>query len=423
MPGLGLGLDGSERPGGAVPVASTADIIVTATGQMPNGSVNNMTNGFTSRRTDFASPEGDITDLRTVDTSFYIAASGFVTTQAYGIKRYLEYPAGVFHQVRWNGGATSRALGSGAPNAVMSDVILSSVTGNPIVIPAGAKFWWRTVKVSGTASGTNYVPVVVRPASSQALGIDDGNATTDLGNSGTINPTSGANTFGPAAVVGTVMAGAARAFFLFGDSLVDGFGDVGGVGSHNASGWMARGLGGVWPMVKAGLGGALAQTFGVALSATHQTRLNDFLALIGYTDAIAAFGINDLSQASRLPADVLADQLAIHNRFAGRNLRGIDARLWQTTMTARTTSTDGWASAGGQTAKVDGTYGQVNTLNAGIRTVPAPLFGIIDAADFDMTARDSVIHAGPYPCSTDGTHFNSAKAADMGSRLVAALSL
>lgn len=422
MPGLGLGFDAAERPGSSVPAASTADIIVTSTGQVPNGSVNNMSNGFTSRRTDFASAEGAISDLRTVDTSFYMASTGFVTVQAFGIKRYLEYPAGVFHQVTWAGGATTRALGTGAPNAVMSDTILSSLTGAPIVIPAGAKFWWRTVKVSGTASGSNYVPVVVRPASCQTLGIEDGNSTTDSGNSGTINPTTGTNSFGPAAVVGTVAAAGARAFFLFGDSLVDGFGDVGGVGAHNASGWMARGLGGIWPMVKAGLGGALAQTFGSTLSTGHQTKLNEFLTLIGYTDAVTAFGINDLSQASRLPADVLADQQTIHARFAGRNLLPVDARLWQTTMTARTTSIDSWASAGGQTAKIDGTYGQVSALNASIRAKPAPLFGIIDAADFDMTARDSVIHAGPYPCSTDGTHFNSAKAADMGSRLVAALS-
>lgn len=422
MLGLGQGVDGAGQPGAGPFAASTADIVASSTGQVPNGSINNMTNGFTSRRADFASPEGDVADLRTVDVSFYMAAGGFVTTQAFGIKRYLEYPAGVFHQVTWNGGATTRALGSGAPNAVTSDIILSSLTGAPIVIPAGAPFWWRTVKVSGTASGTNYVPVIARPASSLTLGIDDGNAATDMGNSGTISPTSGANTFGPAAVVGTVYNADARAFFLFGDSLVDGYGDVGGVGAHNASGWMARGIGGLWPMVKAGLGGALAQSFGSGLSAGHQTKLTDFLTLVGYTDAIVGFGINDLSQASRLPAEVLADLQAIHSRFAGRNLLASGSRLWQTTMTARTTSSDGWASAGGQTAKTDGTYGQVNTLNAGMRATPAPLFGVVDAADFDMTARDSVIHGGPYPCSADGTHFNSAKAADMGSHLAAALS-
>lgn len=392
----------------------TDNIIVSTTGQMATNYAS-IANNFTSRRSDWTSPEGDVTNIRCVDYMYYFDSTGIHVPNNYTIKRYLEYPAGVFHQVKWSG-ASTRSFSTSA-NSHTSDVIISSVTGLPLEIPAGTKFWWRTVNVTG--STVTKFPVIVRPAGCSTLGLDDGNSTSDLGNSGTIGATSSTNTFGPMGVIGTVKAPNARAFLLLGDSLVFGVGDVASTGPNGSSGWLARGLDGHYSMCKIAVGGMTASEFvGMANSVSFQP----VLAQLGFTDAICEAGINDLSQNSATNAAILSDQQTLYTALATYNLFG-SARLWQTTMTARTTSTDSWASAVNQTPKTDGTYGNVNALNATLRTLPAQLYGILDAADFDMTARNSVIHAGPYPCSTDGTHFNSAKAADMATLVYDALAV
>lgn len=395
-------------------VAETHNIIVSSTAQMASATAS-ITNNFTSRRSDWSSPQGAITNIKCVDYRHAVDSGGVTTGGARTIKRYLEYPAGVFHQVKW---AAATTLTLNATLSATSDVILSSVTGEPLEIPAGTKFWWRTVNVSGATVAT--FPVIVRPDDSVTLGLDDGNDTTDKGNSGTISPTSGNNTFGPNGVIGTVKATNARAFLLMGDSLVFGQGDVSSVGSFGSSGWVSRGLGGLYPACKIASGGQSAQTFATI---TTSPSFQPYVARLGFTDVIVEVGINDLSGLSRTPAQILTDHQTIYTFLAANNIYTGTVRKWQTTMTARTDSTDGYATTIGQTPKVDGTYGLVSTLNASIRALPAQLYGVIDAADFDMTARDSVIHDGPFPPVLDGTHFTSAKAADMAADLAGAIAI
>lgn len=406
--GIGLG-----RPRLIVP-GVTDNVIVSTTAQLATD-YSSISNGFTSRRADYASAQGDITNIQCVDYKNYFDSSGGLhASDNHKVKRYLEYPAGVFHQVLWGGDPVLDFSSTGGTSNT-SDVIISSVTGLPLVIPALAKFWWRTVNVTG--STVTKFPVIVRPASSQALGIDDGNSASDLGNSGTISATSTTNTFGPNGVNGTVLAANAKGFLIFGNSLAFGTGVISGVGSQGSSGWIGMGLDGRHPHVKMTAPGITAQEF---VGMIGSTTLQGFMSRLGFTDVICELGINDLSLGSRSPAQVMADQQSLYNWAKTYNLRG-NIRVGQTTITARTTSTDGWSSEANQTPKTDGTYGQVNDLNALIRGGPANVDYVIDAADFDMTVRDSVIHAGPYPCSTDGTHFDFAKAADMATKLSAVI--
>lgn len=411
MIGLGLSLGlGSQASGGG----QTDNIIVSTTAQM-NSATASIANNFTSRRSDWSSPQGAITNIKCTDYRHAVDSSGVTTGGARTIKRYLEYPAGVFHQVKW-AGATTIVLN--ATLSATSDVILSSVTGLPLEIPAATKFWWRTVNVSGATVAT--FPVIVRPDDNITLGLDDGNDTTDKGNSGTISPTSGNNTFGPNGVIGTVKKAGARAFLLFGDSLVFGQGDVSSVGSSGSSGWLSRGLGSLYPSCKIASGSQSAQTFATI---TTSPSFQPYVARLGFTDVIVEVGINDLSGLSRTPAQILTDHQTIYMFLAANNIYTGTVRKWQTTMTARTDSTDSYATTTNQTPKADGTYGQVNDLNASIRAVPSQLYGIIDAMVFDATTATSVIHDGPFPPVLDGTHFTSAKAADMATDLAAAIAL
>lgn len=392
----------------------TDNIIVSTTAQM-NSATASIANNFTSRRSDYSSPEGSITNIKCVDYRHAVDSGGVTTGGAHTIKRYLEYPANVFHQVRW---ASATTISLNTTTSATSDVILSSVDGLPLVIPANTKFWWRTVNVTGSTVAT--FPVIVRPDDSVALGLDDGNDTTDKGNSGTISPTSGNNTFGPNAVIGTVMKANARAFLLLGDSLVFGQGDVSSVGSAASSGWLSRGLGGIYPSCKIASGSQSAQTFAtISTSPSFQP----YIARLGFTDAIVEVGINDLSGLSRTPSQILTDHQTIYSFLAANNIYTGTVRKWQTTMTARTDSTDGYMTTANQTPKVDGTYGQVNDLNASIRALPSQLYGYIDAMDFDATSTMSIIHDGPFPPVLDGTHFTSAKAADMATYIAAAIAL
>lgn len=407
---IGMGLCLSLGSSASSP-GSTDNVLATMTAQMATATAS-IANNFTSRRIDYASAQGDITNIKCVHYKHYIDSTGVHSSGDHKLKIYLEYPAGVFHQVTWSAATVLDFTATSGLTSAKSDVIISSVTGLPLIIPKSTAFWWRSVNVTGSTVAT--FPVIVRPAGCSTLGLPDGNSASDLGNSGTITATTSANTFGPHAVIATVKKAGAKGIFLCGDSLCFGTGDDASVGAMASSGWMGRGLDGQYAHFKLGVPSITAQTLATVFTSTS---LQGFLDKVGYTDFLFEAGINDLSLSSRTPAQILADHQTIYGLVKAHDLLGTP-RIGQTTITARTTSTDSWATAVNQTPKTDGTYSQVTTLNTSIRAVPTGVDYVVDAADYDMTARDSVIHAGPYPCSTDGTHFTSPKSADMGSRII-----
>lgn len=345
-----------------------------------------ITQPFTSRRTHYASPQGDISNLQTVDINAYLSSTNVITDgPVYTIKRYIEYPVGVFTQVTWDG-ATSIELAAGA-----------RITSDPvnITIPMGSRFWERTVILSDAT-----VPVIVMPTGNSTLSLADGNSLSDAGNNGTISATSSNKTVGCQAILGDINHASPRSFLLLGDSLTFGTNDITNVGVRGGSGWLARMIDGLgYPNAKWAIGGQQA-----ADAVAVASDLASDAASVGFTDAIFAWGLNDL-RLGRTEAQLLADMQTLYglSPFASK-------QLWQTTLTPRTSSTDSWATTTNQTALTDGTMSSLNTVNADIRAIPAQVDGIIEAADAFMSSRDSDLHKAPPAGTIDGTHPTSTRA-------------
>lgn len=347
--------------------------------------------GYTWRKEYWASPLGDITDIVLHFVGWYVGASVAAIPSAIDIKVFLEYPVNVFTQV------TFALLTTGTIPASTTAKLKSDPS--RLRIPAGSKFWVRIVNIS---AGSRQFPLIELPAVATTIGVTDGSDATDKGNSGTIAATGGVGTYGPSAISATVLAKNARSFVVVGNSLAWGQGDVSSVGSKGGSGWISRKLDAFYPSVKLCKAGILAQQ--IATAAFYNSYLG-LISDINFTDVISEAGLNDLT-GNRTQAQIEGNWQTIYGLFAGK-------RIFQTTLTARTTSTDTYATTTFQTPKTDGNMAALNSLNAGVRAIAANVSGCIDAADFDMSARDSDIHAGPFPPVLDGTHFTSAKAAAM----------
>lgn len=385
-------------------VSTTDNILVANRFQIPTIDVS-IPDLFTSRRSHYASPEGDISALRCVDFGYFISDSFVMgaagsTGVSYTIKRYIEYPAGVFNQVTW-GGATTKAIGFGGA-VYTSDPVT-------VVIPAGAKFWVRTVNVSGAARN---IPCAETPAGATVLGLDDGNSASDLGNSGVIAATSGANTFGPIAIIGTVAKANARAFVAFGDSITWGYGDITSAGSRGGSGWIARGLDPLYPYIKVAKNSIRAdQIRDLTVSMTN------LLAAIGFTDTIIALGTNDLSQGVGTPSSILTAEQSIYTNWC------TGKRLYLNTLMSRSLTTDAYATVVNQTMKSDGNWSQSTALNGLIRAGAIGAVNYIESADASMSARNSGVWQAPPAQTTDGTHPNSTSAAAISAAIASGVSL
>lgn len=128
----------SGAVGPVVAASGTTSGIVANRFQVPTGNMTISAAPHTSRRHHHASGAGDISDIRCVDTGWYLSGSGPQSGASRTIKRFLEYPEGTFHQVTWSGLETVTLSGTSSQT---SDVVLSSLTGEALTIPAGEKFW------------------------------------------------------------------------------------------------------------------------------------------------------------------------------------------------------------------------------------------------------------------------------------------
>jgi lysophospholipase L1-like esterase len=383
---LGLGMDGGAAKGGpnkTVGLVANRFLAPTTTGSVPLN--------YTSRRQHFAHPDGAISNFRTVDCTFVFSSITADQAATRTIKRYIEYPAGVFTQVTWGGN----------PTVAMSTSVAISDPIN-LTIPAGAEFWERTVNVGGAVS---LFPLQQLPASSQTLGSPDGNSASDQGNSGTIAATSTQTTFGSTAMIGDIAKADAKSYVIFGDSLAWGEGDVSSVSAKGASGFLARALEARgYPYLKIAKQGQQAADI-----VASPTRIQALLDAIQYSDVIVEHGVNDL-RLGRTQAQLLADHQTIYGYCTGK-------RITQTTITPRSSSTDGWATTANQTPKTDGTMSSITSVNAAIRAKPANVSVVLDAADAAMSARDSNIWTAPPAATLDGTHPTTVKATAMGTAL------
>lgn len=364
-------------------------------------STSSITANTTCRIEHFSHPDGALSSIQTVDLGWHLQQNQSPQNSgAYTIKRYIEYPANTFTQITWSSAASVTVSAGGLTK---SDII-------PISIPAGTKFWERTVNLNSTAAS---YPTISLPADAATIGVDDGCvASTDLGNSGTIAAGGTTGFIGAASIMGSVGVSNARSFAIVGDSIAFGVGDVSSSGRVGGSGYVARTLDAHgYPYTRLAVAAWTAQNL-----AANTTLPAAFYAAISFTDVIQELGVNDLQANSRTVAQVLADHQTIYGLFSGKN-------IFQTTITTETSSTDSWATTANQTfpPASPGTLSLLNSLNTSIRAVPANVHAILDAANAQMSATNSDIWATPPAPTTDGVHPNSGSAAAIATAIAGSL--
>jgi hypothetical protein len=321
-----------------------------------------ITTPFTFISEHYSTPQGSISNIKTVDVNWYYLDNGTTMSEStpggtYTMKRYIEYPSGTFTAVNWSASPTVTVADGGQ---VVSDA-------TTLIIPAATKFWIRTVITAVT--GTGVVPQSALPGAPStpiALGVIDGSVSGDFGNSGSVAASaSAADLYKPAAILGTVAAANAKAHILVGDSITAiGQGDT-VIGTNGASGPLPRTLDPICAYVKIG-----RQAMAAADIAGSNTRLQTFIAAIPkYTHVGVFFGTNDFNtRYNRTAAQCSTDCGTIFNLFPNTGVT-----KYQATVGGNSTSTDGWKSAGNQT--VGNQQTQSPTFNASVRAIPAYLNG------------------------------------------------
>lgn len=200
----------------------------------------------------------------------------------------------------------------------------------PMALPAGTVLWSRTL-LTVTTGGDGWPTALRSTDAAWNEGTETGTgAPTDKTISGTISAVGNQSFYAPFLISGEPSA--PKPFVVLdGDSILSGFGDSSNTWGR---GFARRALdpAGI-PYVHIAASG---QTMG------ESTYYREW-PLGGATDVIHETAINDLGTGTSLAS--------MQNFWLQRWLRraALGARVWQTTVTPRTTSTDSWATVGNQT--------------------------------------------------------------------------
>jgi lysophospholipase L1-like esterase len=399
MFGIGLTFSSMQRAGSGGGGGPTLGAIASERCVIPNG-VANRTAPYTARRSLWAHPDGDISNIRVSYTQAYLLLTGDTVSfsgagGALQIKAYLEYPANTFTPI----------LFAGVLNASAADG--TTITSDPvaITIPAGAQFWVRTV-LRVTAN----IAAVQSPALVSALANGDTAENADLGNSGNVTQTSFSFLLAPSLITADIDAANAKSAVIIGDSIAWGEGDITSSGSNGSSGYVARGLATRFPYAQISKQSMKASEFD-AFGNAGWLQIMALINAASPTHLVSEYGFNDL-RIARTPAQLSGNLASIYNKFP-------TATAYQATITPRSTSTDGWITTINQTPyAVNDFSNQVTAMNAIIRAVGITnQDAYFEPADIAMTARDSNIWKAPPASTLDGAHPTSAMAASISASL------
>jgi lysophospholipase L1-like esterase len=393
MIGLGLGLQAGASLGGASGPKITNNIVAANRTVTPGSVSAAITVPFTYYSQHCASPEGDISSLQFIDLGWYWFDNGTIIVPTniggtYTFDRFVEYPinSGVFTQVQ--------------SGAVVADggQLKSTASIGPTILK-GAAFGVRTVITAVTGAGV--VPLHAIPAAPSVLGLFEGSQAGSFGNSGTVPVSaSGADRFGPAAIMGTVAKAGARAHAIVGDSITAiGQGDTLSTGPNGGNGWMARALDPVCAYTRIG-----RQSISAKDIAAGGSKLTTLIGALGYSHVGAFLGTNDFNaRYNRTAAQCSTDCGTIMGMFSNTGVT-----KYQGTVGGNSTSSDGFKTAGNQTANAT-QLAQVPTFNPAVRAIPAYLNGgfVVDYGAFAVPVIDNCKWRAPYVMTADGTHPNS----------------
>lgn len=293
----------------------------------------------------------------------------------------VEYPAGTFTQLLF-GGSTSGTMSSGG--IVFSDYVSVS-------IPANTIFWSRQFITN--ASGLVYCNWQNSFFGEATNGAVSGVSDQTMG--GTITNSLPSACSPPLAVLGMTVN---PSVIVVGDSIAFGAGGSGENGTntidgHNGkNGLITTSLGSIpflnlaTPAITADLWVSKAPSRGQFVSKGSHL--------------VSQLGVNDLTNG-RTSAQIITDLQAIWA------LARAGQKIYQTTITPHTTSTDAWATTVNQTALNQATRA---TLNQTIRGGISGMTGFYDTASLLETAQDNdiwIVSPSP-PYTTDGLHPNFA---------------
>lgn len=264
----------------------------------------------------------------------------------------------------------------------------------PIEILEGAYFYSLTCVSVATLGEKWPLGITTTPANGEGKTIGDITVT------GTPT-TSFEFAYSPVAVRGMVKP--SSNVLIVGDSIASGQGD-----SPNNLGYIVRALTaeGINHQVVS-KGGEKAENF------KGKGRIIRMSTISGQTHAIVEYIVNDI-MTGRSVAALKADLLDIWTALAMRGLK-----LYQTTCTPTTTSTDAFVTTGNQAISNAANEARRKEMNDYIRTCPHPLTDFIDVADIVETSRNSGIwKAG---ITSDGIHPNVAGHALLAAKFDTAL--
>lgn len=291
-------------------------------------------------------------------------------------------------------GAATASIAPGAYRA--SDIMTATID------PAGSNFAFQDTYVAALTTPTNNT--LLWPENYQAYSeLGDGetfgqNLTTAIaGNPATVSNGTGNRGFSPVAIIGNQTRG--KPFVVIvGDSIATGQGDISGVGQattygRDDYGFVKRALdAGTVPYLSLSKPGDRSLAFNTAGSRTLSKQL---IALCALNRMIDQYGVNDVQNS-----DTLANLKSYcQTRWAEARALGI-GKIFATTITPKTTSTDWWRTTGSQTMATGFTVGGVRQLfNDWIRSGGDGFQdGFFEAADTIESARNSGLWiASPTP--------------------------
>jgi len=267
------------------------------------------------------------------------------------VKAAVEYPALTIRPVSFRSGQDTAVLGI-ANGLLYSDPIM-------VDIPSGTTFHTRTF-CDVAASGFAYVGDQISTGFGDAC-----ESSTDKAWSGTVtHNTSKAVT--PVAILGYT-ADSTKPIFLVGDSIAAGSGYTGSnQGFVRYRIWNYPGLVVPYPMIY------VPKPSQSAISHWGDTKRNIRGQLAGHcASVLCTLSVNDLG------AVLATMQTAFLELWGFFDALGL--KVWQTTMTPFTTSSDSWVTASNQTVTANEAI-RVQ-FNNWIRSTPAPLTGYFEVAD------------------------------------------
>lgn len=322
----------------------------------------------------------DISELQLVFANFYVPAASVETGSGadMSVTASVEYPAGIYNQVRFGGSASGTIPNGGI---IVSDALA-------VPIPEGAEIF--VITFAGGSAG-----IVYENNTTGKLDYRNGEGI-QLAASGLADQTMGGfaagfdfvNRYGPVAIIGQTKY---RSWCLLGDSRTYGQGDVLNDRSGDI-GELARAIGAKYAYSKLCVPGDSAVEF---VASNTQRRLIAQYA----SDILIPFGINDLF-TGRTSTQIAADLVTIASYFPTH-------RKWTQTVVPTTTSTDNWLTTANQTIGISPS--NLSAMNTARRAVPASFAGCFEVADQVMSDRNSSLwrvsqSAAIKWLTVDGTH-------------------